>query len=307
MKIIIAGGSGYIGTVLCDFYKDKASEIIILSRRVEKTEAPIRTVLWDATTLGEWKHELENADMLVNLVGKSVNCRYTEENKNEILRSRIASTHILGEAVQQLKSPPSLWIQSSSATIYRHSIDLMMTEAEGEKGSNFSENACVKWENTFNTIPLSRTRGVILRTSIVLGRRDGAFPRLMNLVRAGLGGQQGSGEQFVSWIHERDFVNVIEWIRTHPTACGIYNCASMQPVTNKEFMNSLCKAMHVPFALPAPEFLLRWGAKIIGTETELILKSRKVYPERLLDHGFVFEFPDLKSALVDLCRRERKS
>lgn len=307
MKIILAGGSGFIGQVLCDFYKDIASEIIILSRRVEKKEAPIRMVEWDACNVGTWAKELENADLLINLTGKNVNCRYTEQNKTEILSSRIDSTLTLGAAVQQLKSPPPLWIQSSSATIYRDSRDLLMTEQEGIKGSGFSEMVCIEWEKAFESIALPRTRKVLLRTSIVLGPTDSAMPRLLNLVKFGLGGHQGNGQQFMSWIHERDVVNVIEWLRKHPSASGIFNCTAPQPVANDTFMRTLRQEMNIPFGLPAPEFLLSLGAKIIGTETELVLKSRKVYPQRLLDNGFVFEFPDLKSAIVDLCQRAKKS
>lgn len=307
MKIILAGGSGFIGQVLCDFYRDTATEIIILSRRVEKTTAPIRMVAWDACTVGTWVNELENADMLINLTGKNVNCRYTDQNRAEILRSRIDSTSALGAAVQKLKSPPPLWIQSSSATIYRDSRDLLMTEEGGIKGTGFSEMVCVEWEKAFESIILPRTRKVLLRTSIVLGPTDSAMPRLMNLVKFGLGGHQGSGQQFMSWIHEQDVVNVIEWLRKHPTASGIFNCTSPEPVTNNAFMRTLRQEMDVSFGLPAPEFLLALGAKIIGTETELVLKSRKVYPQRLLDNGFVFEFPDLKSAIVDLCQRAKKN
>jgi len=307
MKIVLAGGSGFIGHAICDHYKDIASEIVVMSRRISPSTAPIRFVQWDAQTVGPWAKELENTDLLINLTGKNVNCRYTEENKADILRSRIDSTRVLGEAVQELNQPPKLWIQSSSATIYRDSKNLLMTEEQGEKGSSFSEMVCIEWEKAFESIVLPHTRKILLRTSIVLGVSDSALPRLMNLVKFGLGGQQGNGQQFVSWIHERDVVNVIEWLRAHPSASGIFNCTAPQPVTNREFMRALRHEMDVPFGLPAPEFLLAMGARLIGTETELVLKSRKVYPQRLLDNGFVFEFPDLKSALVDLCQREKRS
>jgi uncharacterized protein len=307
MKIILAGGSGYLGRVLCDFYKNKANEIIILSRRHELHEAPVRVVQWDGRTLGAWTQALEGADMLINLAGKNVNCRYTQKNKGAILHSRVDSTLVLGAAIKQLKLPPSLWIQSSSATIYRDSKDLLMTERDGIKGTGFSENVCVTWENAFESLNLPGTRKIILRTGIVLGPYESAMPRLMNLVKFGLGGRQGNGLQYMSWIHERDVVNVVEWLRSHTSQMGTFNCTAPQPVTNVNFVRSLRTEMNVYFGLPVPAVLLSLGAMIIGTEPELVLKSRKVYPQRLLDNGFVFEFPDLKSALVGLCQREKRS
>lgn len=307
MKIILAGGSGYLGHLLAQFYKTKAREIIILSRNSKPAVENIRTVHWDGKTMGEWADELEGADVLINLAGKNVNCRYTEKNKKEILDSRIDATRVLGEAVQKLRVPPALWIQSSSATIYHYSEDKMMTEENGQRGMGFSEMVCQRWEKSFTAINLSQTRKVILRTGIVLGRTDGALPRLINLVKMGFGGKQGHGRQYTSWIHERDIVNIVEWLRIHPTATGVFNSTAPQPVTNKSFMKALRHEFKIPFGLPVQRWLLALGAFIIGTETELILKSRKVYPQRLLDNGFVFEFPDLKSALVDLCQLEEIS
>lgn len=306
MKIVIAGGSGYLGNVLARYYQSKASEIVILSRRTGRQVENLRFVYWDAVSVGDWVNELEGADMLVNLTGKNVNCRYDEKNKSEIMSSRVASTKVLGEAIQLLKDPPRLWIQSSSATIYRHSEDKLMTEKEGEIGEGFSVGVCRAWEATFNGIHLPVIRKVILRTGIVLGKSDGAMPRLVNLARAGVA-KLGDGRQFVSWLHERDFANAVEWIRMHPEAEGTFNCTSPDPTTNSDFMNALRSQLHVPLKLTLPKWALKIGAFIIGTETELILKSRKVYPQRLLDNGFVFEFPDLKSALRDLCQREKRS
>jgi uncharacterized protein len=307
MKIVIAGGSGYLGKQLCDFYQSEADEIIVLSRSSAPTHGKVKTVLWDAKTIGTWMHELEGADMLINLVGKNVNCRYTERNKNEILSSRLDSTRVLGEAVKKLKTPPVVWIQSSSVTIYRDSRDMVMTEANGIRGFNFSELVCIRWEKLFDSLELPGTRKIILRTGIVLGTSDSALPRLMNLVKFGLGGQQGDGQQFVSWIHEKDVLNTIEWLRTHGDESGIYNCTAPHSVTNRNFMATLRSIMRMPFGLPTPAFLLVVGSFIIRTEPELVLKSRKVYPQRLLDNGFVFEFPDLTSALVDLCQHEKRS
>lgn len=306
MKIVIAGGSGYLGKVLTHFYQSRASEIVILTRHHAHATGNLRYVQWDASHVGEWTKELEGADMLVNLTGKSVNCRYHEKNKNEIMSSRVDSTKVLGSAMLVLKNPPRLWLQSSSATIYRHSEDKLMTEDNGEIGEGFSVDVCKAWESAFNRIRLPKTRKVILRTGIVLGKKDGAFPRFLNLVKTGVS-KLGNGRQFVSWLHERDFAGAVEWIRTHSDTVGVFNCTSPGPVANADFMREMRSQMRVPGMFVIPRRALEFGALIIGTETELILKSRKVYPQRLLETGFVFEFPDLKSALVDLCQREKRS
>jgi len=299
MKIVVAGGSGFIGKILIETFKAQA-DIVVLTRGENRTVENVNYMHWDGEHIGAWTAVLTGADVLINLTGKNVNCRYTEKNKAEILNSRLASTRVLGKAVDEMRDPPSLWIQSSSATIYRHSEDLLMTEKNGELGNDFSEQVCLQWEGMFNRQILPQTRKVVLRTGIVLGASDSALPRLINLVKTGLGGKQGNGNQFVSWIHERDVVSTINWIIKNKKAEGVYNVVAPQPRTNQEFMKTLRKTLKIPFGLPAPAWLLTLGAWIIGTETELILKSRKVYPQRLLDEGFVFEFPDLKSALEDL-------
>jgi len=299
MKIVLAGGSGFIGKILIDTFKAQA-DIVVLTRGKNRTHENINYVHWDGKRIGSWTEALNGADVLINLTGKNVNCRYTEKNKAEILNSRLESTRVLGTAIDQMRNPPSLWIQASSATIYRHSEELLMTEKNGELGNDFSEQVCLQWEGMFNRQLLPFTRKVLLRTGIVLGTSDSALPRLINLVKTGLGGKQGNGKQFVSWIHERDVAHIINWIVKNKEAAGVYNVVAPQPLTNQDFMKTLRKTWNVPFGLPAPAWLLTLGAWIIGTETELILKSRKVYPQRLLDEGFVFEFPDLKSALEDL-------
>ena len=303
MKIVIAGGSGYLGKIIARYYNASTNEIIILSRKPNPSVGNTKTVCWDGKTLGAWVPELENADVLINLAGKNVNCRYTAKNKKEILSSRVNATKVLGEAVRLVKHPPALWIQGSSATIYRESRDLMMNE-NGQRGIGFSEMVCRHWEKAFEQVALPHTRKITLRIGIVLGASDSALPRLINLVKIGFGGRQGDGQQFMSWVHENDVANVIEWLRTHPLQNGIYNCTSPRLVKNATFMSTLQHVLAMPFGIPIPRWLLAIGAFVIGTETELVLKSRKVYPQRLLDNGFVFEFPDLKSALVDLCQRE---
>lgn len=305
-KLILAGGSGYLGQVLANYFKDKFADIVILGRTAVPAKSNIRSVVWDARLMGRWAVELEGADVLINLAGRSVDCRYTPANRAAIYSSRIESTRVLGEAIQQCTFPPKLWINSSSATIYEGSYDKDRTEAAGVIGDDFSMNVCKQWEDTFHRFTLPGTRKVIMRTSIVLGRNAGALPVLRKLTSAGLGGRQGSGKQYVSWLHERDFARVVDWLINNVQAQGIYNLVAPGAVPNKIFMQSLRESVHRSVGIPMPEWLLRIGAVLIRTEPELILKSRKVYPQRLLNEGFVFEFTDSKKALGDLCRPEMK-
>lgn len=306
MKIILAGGSGFLGNGLINAFRSSMESIVVLTRGESTSSGNVHHVHWDGKTLGPWTNSLEGADVLINLTGKNVNCRYTEKNKTEILRSRLDSTRVLGKALDRMSSPPALWIQCSSATIYRHSEDKLMDEKSGECGNGFSEQVCLQWEGMFNRQILPYTRKVVLRIGIALGTSGSALPRLINMTKAGFGGRQGNGKQFVSWIHHQDIVRIINWIIENPQANGVYNAVAPQPLANRDFMKSLRKALKVPLGLYMPTWLLSIGAWLIGTETELILKSRKVYPQRLLDNGFVFEFPDLNSALVDLCQPEVK-
>jgi len=302
-KIIIAGGSGYLGSGLVNYFRDQASDIVILSRQPKETDSHVRTVVWNASSFGEWTSELENADVIINLTGKSVDCRYSEQNKKQILNSRLDSTAIIGKAIQQCKTPPRIWINASSATIYKASFDKFMTESKGDIGDDFSMTVCKKWEEVFNQFQLPQTRKVILRTSIVLGNRGGALVALKNLVKVGFGGIQGDGKQFVSWIHEYDFCRIVDWIIQNQTTTGAYNATAPNPVTNFDFMSALRRIMKMPVGLPLPKWLLTFGANLIGTETELVLKSRKVISERLLESTFQFEFPTVELALNDLLLR----
>lgn len=301
-KIVLAGGSGQIGTALCSFYANRTEKIVVLTRGKTKQKGNIHYVKWDAKTQGSWAKELEGADMLINLTGKNVNCRYTEENKKEIFDSRTNSTHALVEAITNCDVWPKLWIQSSSATIYRHAEDRPMTEKDGIIGSGFSVEVCKKWESEFwdQTLPFVTMRKVVLRTSLVLGKKEGVFPRLRNLTRFGLGGKQGNGKQWVSWIHEADVVNMIEWIARHEKIEGVINCTAPNPIKNKEFMQIMRKGFCMPFGLPSPAWILEAGAFIIRTETELILKSRWVLPRKILKTGFQFQYPEASTAINDL-------
>ena len=299
-KIVLAGGSGFIGKSLIRFFGDKDYDFVILTRNPQNRMDGVKEVHWDAKTLGPWTVEIENAEALINLTGKSVNCRYTETNKREIINSRIYSTGILGTAILQLKHPPKVWLNASSATIYRYSEDVNMDEFSTDFGNDFSPGVVKAWEKAFNDVTLPSTAKFILRISIVLGKGDGVMPRLINLVRFGLGGKQGSGSQFVSWIHEEDLYRMMKWCIEHPEQQGIYNCCVPNPVTNDYLMRTIRATMHMPFGLPAPAWLLKIGALIIGTEPELILKSRRVVPVKILQQGFVFTYPEINSALKNL-------
>jgi len=301
-KIVLAGGNGYLGTVLAKYFKDKAVEIVILSRHDKLTEGNVRTVSWDGKTRSKWTAELVNADLVINLCGKNVNCRYTEKNKKEIFDSRLYPTAILGEVIRDLYEPPKLWINLTSATIYRHAEDRPQDEETGEIGSGFSVDVCNAWEAMFNQFDTPKARKVALRMGIVLGASDSVFPRLLNLVKLGMGGKQGNGEQYVSWIHELDAARSIEWLMDHPELSGIFNCTAPNPIKNAELMHTIRLTYGMPLGLPAPEWMLNIGAAIIGTETELILKSRWVLPKHLLDSGFKFQFETAEAAIEDLLK-----
>lgn len=299
-RIVLAGGSGFLGKAIAAQFKDQAAEIFILSRRPAPDEGNIKTLVWDARTEGDWADALQGADVLVNLCGENVNCRYTEKNKAEIFSSRLEPTDLLNRVLSRLKNPPPVFINITSATIYRDADDRPQDEATGEIGDGFSVAVCKAWEKTFFTPAITGVRKVALRMGIVLGKSDSAFPRLRNLVKMGLGGHQGSGRQMVSWIHEQDAAQIVEWVARHPEVDGVLNCTAPSPVTNRAMMEIIRKACHRGFGLPCPAWLLEIGAAIIGTETELVLKSRWVVPAQLLKLGYRFKYPQLKAA-VDEC------
>jgi uncharacterized protein len=300
-KLIIAAGTGFLGQVLIDHFKDKFDEIVILTRGKSKTIDGIKYVNWNAKTFSGWETELENATVLINLAGKSVDCRYTKENKKEILWSRIQSTRILNKAVLNCANPPKHWLNSSTSTIYRFSLDKQMDEVNGEIGNDFSINVALSWEKAFFKTETPNTLKTALRTSIVLGKNGGAFIPLKTLAKTGFGGKQGNGNQFVSWIHEEDFANAVDYI-IKKEMTGVINVVSPQPIRNIDFMKKLRKAVGFPFGIPMNVFLLKIGSFIIRTEAELVLKSRNVIPKRLLDNEFQFKFGDIDKAFQNLIR-----
>lgn len=298
-KLIIAAGTGFLGQVIVNHFKDKFEEIVILTRGKSETIDNIKYINWDAKNLSGWENELEKAEVLINLAGKSVDCRYTDKNKAEILASRIESTSILNKAILQCNKPPKYWLNSSTSTIYRHSEDKQMNEDNGEIGNDFSMNVAKAWEKEFFQTLTPKTLKTALRTSIVLGKKGGAFIPLKRLTQLGLGGKQGKGNQYISWVHEKDFARAIEYI-IDKEITGVVNIVSPQPIRNKYFMTKLRRVLNTPIGIPTPEIILKIGAKLIGTETELVLKSRNVIPKRLDENGFKFEFNTLEKAFKNL-------
>ncbi|MDL2143214.1 TIGR01777 family oxidoreductase [Flavobacterium tructae] len=298
-KLIIAAGTGFLGQVLIHHFKNKFEEIVILTRGKSQIIDGIKYVNWNAKTFSGWESELENATVLINLAGKSVDCRYTSKNKKAILLSRLESTKILNKAVLNCKNPPKHWLNSSTSTIYRFSLDKQMDEVEGEIGNDFSINVALSWEKAFFKTETPNTLKTALRTSIVLGKNGGALLPLKTLAKIGFGGKQGKGNQWISWIHEDDFARAIEFI-IKKEMTGKVNIVSPNPISNTDFMQKLRKAVGVPFGISLNQFFLEIGSFIIRTETELVLKSRNVIPKLLLEKGFAFKFENIDPAFQDL-------
>lgn len=314
LRIVLPGGSGHVGNLLARHFHEQGHSVTVFSRTPRPT--PWRVVAWDASTPGPWIDDLEQSDVCINLTGKNVNCRYTAANRQEIYDSRIGPTQKLNEVIAVLRNPPRLWLNASTATIYRHALDRPMDETTGELGGhepgapaswNFSIKVARDWESAFFSTPTPRTRKVAMRISFVVSPdRGGAFEALLNLVRRGLGGSVGTGQQFVSWIHDADFVRAVDWLISHEYLTGPVNLASPNPLPNREFMAAFRAAWGMPIGLPAPRPILELGCFLMQTESELVLKSRRVVPGRLLESGFEFQFPDWPDAVRDLVARWKK-
>jgi len=298
--IVIAGGSGYLGQVLARHFTRFSRPVVILTRRPQEPSAFARFVEWDGQTIGPWTRELENADAVINLSGRSVNCRYNEKNRKEIYESRLRPTQVLGQAIIVCANPPKVWLNASSATIYKHSIDQPMNEHSGEIGEGFSVDVCQQWEKAMFDFPLKFTRRVALRITIVFGPGGAAFQTFQRVVKLGLGGKMGPGTQYMSWIHEDDFARAVDWIIEHEALNGPVNVASPNPLPNREFMRVFRKACRRPIGLPAPTLMLGLGTRLLGTESELVLKSRRVVPGHLQATGFQFKFPKWPEALQNI-------
>ena len=311
MKIVIPGGSGQVGTVLARAFHAEGHDVCVLSRTPR--HAPWQTIEWNGEMLGDWTSAIDGADVVINLAGRSVNCRYTPANRHEIMRSRVNSTRAIGAAIAGAWHPPRVWLQASTATIYAHRFDAANDEATGIIGGaeidapdtwRFSIDVARAWENVAMEIPTPRTRLVLMRSAMTMSPdRGGIFDALLGLTRRGLGGRAGDGRQFISWIHEADFIRAIRWLIENETFTGPVNLAAPEPLPNLEFMRILRVAGGMPFGLPATKWMLEIGAHLLKTETELIVKSRRVVPGRLLAAGFTFQFPNWNEAARDLCAR----
>jgi uncharacterized protein (TIGR01777 family) len=315
MRIVITGGSGQVGQILARHFHSEGVEVAVVARHVQPS--PWSTVLWDGNHPGEWSKELDRADVVINLAGRSVNCRYNQVNRREIKESRIITTKLVGDAIARSSQPPRLWLNASTATIYSHVTDRPMDEIDGVIGGQepgipstwrFSYDVATSWENAFFEAETPRTRKIAMRSAIVMSQdRGGAFDTLLNLVRLGLGGSSGSGEQFVSWVHDVDFVRAVEFLIARTDLDGCINIASPNPLPNRDFMAAIRRAYGIAIGLPSAGWMLEIGAIFLRTETELILKSRRAVPTRLMNAGFDFLFPDWSSAAADLVRRRRES
>ncbi|MDX1971073.1 MAG: TIGR01777 family oxidoreductase [Candidatus Sumerlaeia bacterium] len=315
MKIIIPGGSGQIGQVLARHFTAQHHEVLILGRS-KPAQLVGRFVSWDGKTPGPWASELEGADVLINLAGRSVNCRYNAKNSAEMMISRIDSTRVLNQVVATLGTPPKVWLQASTATIYRHALDRPMDEATGEIGGNepgaprkwnFSVEIAKEWEREFFSTEIPGVRKVALRSAMTMTPdRGGVFDVILGLTRLGLGGTNGNGRQYVSWVHEVDFIRIIDQLIREEKWTGAINICAPNPLPNREFMAAIRRAWGVPIGLPAFAWMMEIGAIFLQTETELVLKSRRVVPGRLLESGFQFQYPTWPEAAKELCERVKK-
>jgi uncharacterized protein (TIGR01777 family) len=313
VRAVITGGSGQIGQILARHFHARGDAVAVIARHNQP--APWETVAWDGIHPGDWAAALEGADVVINLAGRSVNCRYNEANRREIKESRIATTRLVGDVIARASEPPKAWLNASTATIYTHLTDRPMDEVDGVIGGNepglpstwrFSSDVATSWEKALFEASTPRTRKVALRSAIVMSPdRGGAFETLLNLVRIGLGGTSGSGRQFVSWVHDEDFVRAIDFLVAHTELDGSVNITSPNPLPNRDFMAGLRGAYGARIGLRATSWMLEIGAVFLRTETELVLKSRRVVPRRLLESGFQFQFPEWGGAAVDLVRRWR--
>ena len=308
MKVVIPGGTGQVGTVLARKFHADGHEVVVLSR--SPRDRQWRVARWAP-------EEFDGADVVINLAGRSVNCRYNRKNRDEILHSRISTVKAVGEAIRSAKHPPAVWLQASTATIYAHRYDAPNDEATGTLGGSepdapdtwrFSIDVATAWEQAFDEEQTPGTRKVKLRMAMVMNPDPGGtFTILRNLVRFGLGGKIGDGRQFVSWIHEIDLIRAIYWLIDREHLDGAVNLAAPEPLPHKEFMAALRRACGVPFGLSGTKWMMEIAAFLHRTESELILKSRRVVPGRLLEDGFYFQYPEWPAAACELCRRSRRT
>jgi uncharacterized protein (TIGR01777 family) len=315
MKVVIPGGSGQVGSLLARYFAAQGDEVVVLSRTPHP--APWQVIPWDGEQLGGWVAFLEGADAVINLAGRSVNCRYHAANRRLIIESRVNSTQVVGRAIAGLARPPRVWVQASTATIYAHRFDAPNDDDTGVLGGGeprlpdtwrFSLDVARRWEAALAEAVTPNTRKVATRSAMVMSPdRGGVFDVLLGLVRRGLGGRAGNGRQYVSWVHDADFCRAVAWIIGHEEIQGPVNIAAPNPLANVDFMAALRSAWGARFGLPAAAWMLELGALLLQTETELVLKSRRVIASRLAAAGFTFDHPSWPEAAGDLCARWRAS
>jgi uncharacterized protein (TIGR01777 family) len=306
-RLVIPGGTGFLGKRVAQWFSDLGWEVVVFSRRKEDVPGT-RLVPWDGVTLGPWAAEFEGAEAVLNLAGRSVNCRYNAKNRAEILDSRVDSTRVLGRAIAGCVTPPRVWLNSSTATIYRHAEDRPMDDETGEIGSGFSVGIALAWEKEFFEAALPRTRRMALRTAMVMGPQiGGPFVVFHRLARLGLGGALGSGRQMVSWLHDEDFCRAVAWLIDRDDITGPINVSAPNPLPNRDFMREIRRASGASIGLPATRLMLEIGAVFLRTETELPLKSRWVLPSKLLAAGFEFLYPTWPEAAKQIVERINSS
>ncbi|MBS1702025.1 MAG: TIGR01777 family oxidoreductase [Armatimonadetes bacterium] len=314
MKILIPGGSGHVGAVLIRHFLAQGHEVTVLSRH--SFELPgVAVLTWDGETVGDWASTVDGTDVVVNLAGRSVNCRYHQANLDSMMNSRVRSVRAVGQAIAAAKNPPRVWLQASTATIYAHRYDAPNDEAIGilggdEPGAPRTWNASIAiakaWEAETLAIETPNTRKVLMRSAMTMSPDSGSvFDVLSHLTRLGLGGRLGNGRQYVSWIHQTDFARAVSFLIDRENLDGDVNLCSPNPLPQTEFASLLRAAWHVPFGLPAAEWMVEIGTWLRQTESELVLKSRRVIPTRLLEAGFTFEFPNWGPAAIDLASHIR--
>lgn len=305
--IILAGGSGLIGRLLAQHFKAQGFPVVILTRGKARRADGIEYRTWDPGNSTELHRELEGARAVIGLAGATVDRRYNSSGKWNILHSRVSSTFALGDAIARCAQPPEVWIQLSTATIYRHAEDRPMDQYTGDIGTGFSVEVARSWEAVANSFSLPRTRTALLRCAMVMSQIGGVLPKLVQFTRMGLGGRHGNGDQYMSWIHGQDLCRTVQHILDRPDAAGVYDVAAPEPTRDGYLMAQLRARFTPLLALPQPKWLLELGAFFLGTETELLLKSRRVVPTRLLREGFTFRYPGITSALMDLLQKQEPS
>ncbi|MDT5262397.1 MAG: uncharacterized protein QOC61_1401 [Acidobacteriota bacterium] len=298
-RVILAGGSGFLGRALAEECLRAGYEPVILTRRVRRSRSRVRQVAWDGRTLGVWARELEGAAAVVNLVGRSVDCRHTRKHRREIVESRVRSVEVIGRAIAACADPPKVLVQAGSLAIYGDAGRRICDEG-APAGEGFPVEVCLRWEHAFDSLELTATRKVLLRIGFVLGRDGGALDVLKRLTKLYLGGTIGEGHQYISWLHVRDWGRLVLWCIEHADAEAVFNATGPCPVTNAEFMCEMRCALRRPWSPRVPAWLVRLGALLLRTEPELVLTGRRCLPERLIERNFKFMYTNLESALADL-------